>query len=157
MSDYTLPPLPEHNGWNDQIGKPYWFAAMVLHHGKECAEAARAPLLARIAELERCRRWNVEPIGDGAVQICTGDHEKGESCEWTTYIEAEPVRQRIAELERAASSLLEIVDSASDNGAFWHKPVNRSWDARNHADELNDVLRAEIESARKTVKESGDA
>lgn len=109
-ADCTLPPLPEHNGWNNELGKPYWFAVFVLQHGQQCAEAARAPLL-----------------------------------------------QRIAELERAASSLLEVVDSASENGAFWHKPVNRSLDARNHAAELNDVLRAEIESARKIVKESGDA
>lgn len=51
MTDYTLPPLPEHSGWNNEIGKPYWFAVSVLQHGKQCAEAARAPLLARLREV----------------------------------------------------------------------------------------------------------
>lgn len=51
MSDYTLPPLPEHNGWNNELGKPYWLAAFVRHYGQQCAEAARAPLLLALRHL----------------------------------------------------------------------------------------------------------
>lgn len=49
--DYTLPTLPEHNGWNNELDKPYWFAVFVFQHGQQCAEAAREPLLARLREV----------------------------------------------------------------------------------------------------------
>ncbi len=70
-ADYTLPPLPaaefaeviataentravrsgfEQGGYVKEPAK--WSRAQIERHGTECAEAARAPLLARIKELD---------------------------------------------------------------------------------------------------------
>ncbi|HEX4893031.1 MAG TPA: hypothetical protein VFV47_07050 [Hyphomicrobiaceae bacterium] len=54
MSDYRLPPLPDHpferSQWSnrERMALESW--------GQQCAEAARAQLLARIAELEAANR-----------------------------------------------------------------------------------------------------
>lgn len=53
-NDYTLPPVPRHP--NPTSFRDDWTAlevAAILAHAHACAEHVRAPLLARIAELEK--------------------------------------------------------------------------------------------------------
>jgi hypothetical protein len=47
-TDYTLPPLPF-------IAMTHYQETRLESYGQQCAETARAPLLKRIAELERSR------------------------------------------------------------------------------------------------------
>lgn len=47
-TDYTLPPLPDHPFTRWQNREKF----AIEEFGQQCAEAARAPLMARIAELE---------------------------------------------------------------------------------------------------------
>lgn len=53
MADYTLPPLPSVLAWFS--ARVLWEheTAAIKEWGQQCADAARAPLLAGIAELEK--------------------------------------------------------------------------------------------------------
>lgn len=89
--DYTLPPLPAHP---DAYNGDFWSTrtTRALHSwGQECAEAARAPLLARLA-----RPAHAHLVGDhinGLVDGCI-------LCD--SIKERDAMRARIAELEADA-------------------------------------------------------
>ena len=58
-NDYTLPPVPDHPFANSLSERWSEMEEVAIgRYGKACAEDARAPLLARIAELEaEVNRW----------------------------------------------------------------------------------------------------
>lgn len=82
-TDYTLPPLPA-----------YPEAAFALTcYGKQCAEAARAPLLARIAELNGQIERQAAVLRHQREQIA---ELEADAKRWRVYRTAEPaIHQRL--------------------------------------------------------------
>lgn len=78
---------------------------------------------ARIAELEskleealhgaEGKRWNMHRSGDGEIQVCFGDHERGTGCQYVTFVEKSRLHQLSEDHSHCEGLLHELGERAS--------------------------------------------
>lgn len=58
-----------------------------------CHDAALADLTGKLAaaeqerdEAQKCRRWNVQGVARGDLEVCFGEHDKALDCPWEPYV-----------------------------------------------------------------------
>ena len=76
------------------------------------ADLLHAHLLNQEAEIDRLRsvhRWNTDKLG-GSLMVCRDEHEKGEACDWETFVPIERVELAESRLAAANALLREAVE-----------------------------------------------
>jgi hypothetical protein len=100
--DPVAPPSPDiaglvpvawvHSGHLDQVRHGKDPEAVLWH---DAMEAAHVPLydldaLQRVAQerdaANAVRRWNIDRLGNGVLQVCRDNHDRGEKCDWETFV-----------------------------------------------------------------------
>ena len=60
---------------------------------KETIETLRAALNAPQPEPHFAKRWNIQRERNGGLLVCFGDHEQGDACRYTHYVEQQDAPQ----------------------------------------------------------------
>lgn len=79
---------------------------------KDEAAAAIERLLAERDEARRVHHWSIDDTGYGTLHVCRNEHDKGDKCEWETFV---PIaRAEAAEAQR--DKLKGMVEQAFRDG-----------------------------------------
>ncbi len=125
MSDKAAPLTFEQ--WADHNLDAYspvtWDDAHKAFHARDAEIVA---LTAQVAELERekeammndhTRRWSFHDSGEGRIQICRGDHERGTSCQWENYTREQVYNATRTELDAVRAAAGKVVKE-------WNEPAD---------------------------------
>lgn len=96
------------------------------------AASALTAAYASLAAARSVHRWNVDDLGNGTLQVCRNEHEKGDPCEWETFVpinRAEAAEASLAEARKALEPFAKVGERAEAGCAHF---------GRNHAEDVPD-------------------
>lgn len=91
-------------------------------------------------EARKVHRWSIDDTGNGILQVCQGEHDKREPCEWESFV---PIA-RVEAAERERDEALAKADVHENANRYLHAVITGDAEAAEPAGEAEPGEHQEI-------------